>query len=180
MVKSEKEKMLAGEPYNPLDSELAAISGATKSLLLKFNTSNDQTLLESLFKQKLDGVKVVAPFFCDYGQNIKFGKNVFVNFNCTFLDCAEIEIGDNCMIASDVKLYTATHPINPEERNSGLESAKPIKIRANCWIGGGAIILPGVEIGEGTTIGAGSVVTKNIPSRVVAVGNPCKVVKEVC
>jgi maltose O-acetyltransferase len=126
----------------------------------------------------MSSVVIMPSFYCDYGENIKFGKNVFVNYNCVFLDCNEIEIGDNVFIAPGVQLYTALHPINPEQRNTLTESARKIKIGANCWIGGGSIILPGVEIGEGTTIGAGSVVTKNIAPRVVACGNPCTVIRE--
>lgn len=179
MSKSEKEKMLSGEPYFPPDAELCQMRDRAKLLVRKFNATGEQDILGNLFEQTLEKVTINTPFFCDYGCNIKFGKNVFVNFNCTFLDCAEIEIGDNCMIAPDVKLYTAIHPTNPEERNTEIETAKPIKIGPNCWIGGGAIILAGVEIGEGTTIGAGSVVTRNIPSRVIAVGNPCRVIKKI-
>ena len=177
--KTVKEKMLAGEIFTPKDKELGMLRDKASDILRKFNATNDEELLKDLFKQDLQNVKINPPFFCDYGENIKFGKNVFINYNCVFLDCAEIIIGDNCDIAPNVQIYTVNHPINPIERNSGINIAKPVKIGARCWIGGGAIILPGVEIGEGSTIGAGSVVTKSIPPGCLAVGNPCKVVRKI-
>src|SRR5574344_832154 len=177
MLKTEKEKMLSGETYYAEDEKLQSMRERAQRLLQRFNTHYDKAVLEDLFMQKLDGVIINPPFFCDYGETIKFGKNVFVNYNCTFLSCNDIKIGANTFIGPNVQLYTAIHPLNPEERITGFESAKPITIGENCWLGGGVIVLPGVEIGEGSTIGAGSVVTKNIPSRCVAVGNPAKVIK---
>lgn len=116
---------------------------------------------------------------CNYGGgHIRFGHRVFINANCTFQPAGGVEIGDDVYIGSDVKFYTTIHPIDPEERTGGKAAVRPIKIGAKVWIGGGAVILPGVEIGEGTTIGAGSVVTRSIPSRCVAVGNPCRVIRE--
>lgn len=177
MIKTEKEKMLSGEEYIAFDDELNALRKRTYEATMKFNTTGDKKFIEEIFCQKFDNFMLNPPFYCDYGENVKIGKNVFMNFNCSILSCAEVEIGDNCYIAPNVQLYTAIHPLDPEERNKGINLAKPIKIGANCWIGGGVVILPGVEIGEGTTIGAGSVVAKNIPSRVVAVGSPCKVAR---
>lgn len=178
-MKSEKEKMLNGEDYNPESDELIEMRAKTQKLLQKFNSNHDMSVLPELFPQKDNSARIVPPIYCDYGQTIKFMKNVFVNNNCTFLSCAEIVIGENTFIGPNVQLYTAVHPTNPEKRITGIESSKPITIGKDCWLGGGVIVLPGVEIGEGSTIGAGSVVTKNIPQRSVAVGNPCKVIKKV-
>lgn len=178
MNKSEKEKMLSGEPYFALDEELVKMREKSQSIWLKFNMTGDQNLLEDLFEQKFDNLHINPPFHCDYGQTMKFGKNVFINYNCTFLTCAEIAIGDNCWIGPDVKLYTAVHPLDAELRKSGIGSAKKIKIGSDCWLGGGVVILPGVTVGSGSTIGAGSVVTKDIPSDCVAAGNPCKIIRK--
>jgi maltose O-acetyltransferase len=117
----------------------------------------------------------VKPHFaCDYGFNIRAGRNLFVNYGCVFLDCAPIDIGDDVQIAPAVQLYTATHPLDPDVRRSGLEAARPIRIGDNVWIGGGAIVLPGVTIGDDVVIGAGSVVTRNVPAGAMAVGNPAR------
>lgn len=177
MTKTEKQKMLAGEEYIAFNPELNEMRKASADATMKFNTTGCKKYIREIFKNEFDGLMLNPPFYCDYGENIQFGKNVFVNFNCSILSCAKVEIGDNCYIAPNVQLYTAIHPINPEQRNKAINLAKPIKIGANCWLGGGVIVLAGVEIGEGTTIGAGSVVTKNIPPRCVAVGNPCRVLK---
>lgn len=179
MTKTEKEKMLACEEYIAFEPELNEMRRKTFEATMKFNTTGDKKYLDEIFEQKFEGLKLNPPFYCDYGTNMKFGKNVFMNFNCSALSCAEIEIGDNCYIGPNVQLYTAIHPTNPEKRNKAINLAKPIKIGANCWLGGGVIVLPGVEIGEGSTIGAGSVVTKNISPRTVAAGNPCRVIREV-
>lgn len=176
-MKTEREKMLAGEKYMAFDSELCKMRERTFAATMKFNTTADKFLVEEIFQQKFENLVLNPPFYCDYGEHVKIGKNVFINFNCSILSCAEVEIGDNCYIAPNVQLYTAIHPLTPTERNKAINLAKPIKIGANCWLGGGVIVLPGVEIGEGTTIGAGSVVTKNIPQNCVAVGNPCKVLR---
>ncbi|MCI1273253.1 MAG: sugar O-acetyltransferase [Clostridiaceae bacterium] len=178
-MKTEEEKMLAGEQYNPEVPELIEYRDNTQNLLQKFNSNHDFSVLKELFPQKDESARIMPPFFCDYGHTIKFSKNVFVNYNCTFLSCAPIVVGENTFIGPNVQLYTAVHPTNPELRITGVETSKPITIGKNCWLGGGVIVLPGVEIGEGCTIGAGSVVTKSIPPRSVAVGNPCKVIKKV-
>lgn len=149
-----------------------------------------RTILEELLGSIGDNVAIDTPFYCDYGENIHIGNNVIININCTFVDSTKIEIGNNTLIASNVQLYTATHPVNPYERlidgwspiQGGAffrTSVMPIKIGQNVWIGGGAIVLPGVTIGDNTVIGAGSIVNKDIPANCVAVGNPCKVIKSV-
>lgn len=175
--KTEKEKMLSGEKYFAFNPELQSMREKTYKATLFYNTTGSKKYLTKLFGHDYEGLIINPPFYCDYGTNIKFGKNVFMNFNCTVLACAEIEIGDNCYIGPNVQLYSAIHPLNPVERNKSINLAKPIKIGKNCWLGGGVIVLPGVEIAEGTTIGAGSVVTKNIPPYCVAAGNPCRVLR---
>lgn len=171
--------MLAGEPYHPSDSDLSAARERARSHLRLFNQEADRssraTILGQLLGEYPAGLQIEPPFFCDYGSNIRFGENVFVNFNCVFLDCNRIEIGPNVLIGPAVQLYTAAHPLHPQERLSGYESAHAITIGANVWIAGGVIVCPGVSIGENSTIGAGSVVTKSIPANVVAFGNPCRV-----
>ena len=148
------------------------------ALLLKFNTTGDKSILEEVFGRKLDDVTIYAPLHCNYGgERVKFGHRVFINHNCTFQPAGDVEFGDDIFVGSDVRFYTTNHPLDPEERTSGKASTRPIKIGSKVWIGGGSIILPGVEIGEGTTIGAGSVVTRSIPARCVAVGNPCRVIR---
>ncbi len=177
---TEKEKMIAGELYNPMDEELFQDRLHAKSLCKKINdldpTKLDERehLLKELFQT--DNNPFVEPdFYCDYGYNIKPGKNFYANHQCVILDCCEVQIGDNVMFGPGVQVLTADHPINAHERIAGKEFASPITIGDNVWIGGGAILLPGVTIGSNTVIGAGSIVNKNIPPDVVAAGNPCKV-----
>ena len=184
--KSNYDKMCDEENYDASDPQLVDKRMQAKILTQKYNTCDAEKeeekrqILKYLFGRVEDGIKIEAPFFCDYGFNIKVGKNFYMNFDCVILDCAEVEIGDNVLCGPKVQIYTPCHPIDPAERLSGVEFAKKIKIGNNVWIGGGAIICPGVTIGDNTTIGAGSVVTKNIPANVVAVGNPCKVIKKLC
>lgn len=173
--KTEREKMLAGEKYIAFEPELSAMRSRNFRATMIFNTTGDRSFVENIFMQNFENFTLNPPFYCDYGENIKIGKNVFINFNCSVLSCAEVSIGDNCYIGPNVQLYTAIHPLDHNERNKAINFAKPVEIKENCWIGGGAIVLPGVKIGEGTTIGAGSVVTKDIPAYCVAAGNPCKV-----
>ena len=136
-------------------------------------------MLKEFFQQSMEDVHITPPLHCNYGgDHIRFGHRVFINANCTFQPAGGVEIGDDVFIGSDVKFYTTIHPIDPEERTAGKASVRSIKIGKKVWIGGGAIILPGVEIGEGTTIGAGSVVTRSIPARCVAVGSPCRVIRQ--
>lgn len=177
MPSTEKEKMLAGKPYIAFDPELDAMRRHAFAAALKFNATGDPAHLADLFGRTFEGLKLLPPFHCDYGENIHLGRNVFINFNVGMLACAPIDIGDNCYIGPNVQLYTAIHPIDPEERRQGINLAKPIRIGADCWLGGGVIVLPGVDIGEGTTIGAGSVVTRSIPPRSVAAGTPCRVLR---
>lgn len=124
-----------------------------------------------------ENVWIEPPFFCDYGQNIRVGANVFFNFNCVVLDVAPVEIGDNVLFGPNVQIYTATHPIDAATRRSGLEFGKPIRIGSDVWVGGSAIFNPGVTVGSRTVIGAGSVVTRDLPDDVFAAGNPCRVIR---
>lgn len=126
-----------------------------------------------------DGAFINPPFYCDYGTHIHVGKNFFANYNCTIIDVAPVTIGDNCQLAPGVAIYTAGHPVHPATRNTGYEYGKPVTIGDNVWVGGNTVILPGVHIGSNTVIGAGSVVTHDIPDWVVAAGNPCKVVRQI-
>ena len=128
---------------------------------------------------KSDGAFINPPFYCDYGSHIEVGKNFFANYNCTIIDVAKVKIGDNCQMAPNVAIYTAGHPLHPVSRNSMYEYGISVTIGDNDWIGGNTVIMPGVHIGSNTVIGAGSVVTKDIPDWVVAVGNPCRVIKQI-
>ncbi len=191
-MKSEKEKMLSGELYDGSDPELLNRWHLAKELMQKYNRadSKDRKLLDSILGQLLgskgENVWISAPFFVDYGENIHLGNNCEINMNCVFLDCNKITIGDYSGIGPNVQIYAVGHPIQPEERLSERRGDEfpswnsftaPVTIGRNVWIGGGAIILPGVTIGDNTTIGAGSVVTKSIPANCLAVGNPCKVIR---
>lgn len=178
-MRTEREKMLNGELYMACDEELLTQRTKVRTLTRKYNNEPNPEILEYIFGYKLDNVYIEPPFYCDYGVNIELGKNVYMNFNCTILDCAKVKIGENTFLAPNVQIYCATHPIDAETRTGGLEYAKPITIGKNCWIGGGAILLPGVEIGDNCVIGAGSVVTRNIATNSVAVGNPCKIIRKV-
>lgn len=179
MSKTEREKMLSGEKYYAFDPELTSMREKSFSASMRFNTTGDKKYIKEIFTQEFINFTLNPPFMCDYGENIKIGENVFINFNCSVLSCAEVTIGNNCYIGPNVQIYTAIHPIDPEERNKAINLAKPVKIRSDCWLGGGVIVLPGVEIGEGSTIGAGSVVTKSIPKGVVAAGNPCRIIRKI-
>lgn len=184
MMKSEKEKMLLGEYYNADDEELIIERNYAKNLIFEFNHTNPsekekkQEIILKLIKTK-GSFNIEAPFYCDYGYNIEVGDNFYANYNCIILDVNKVKIGDNVLLAPNVQIYTATHPIDPKERLTGKEFAKPVSIGNNAWIGGGTIICPGVRIGDNTIIGAGSVVTKDIPGNVIAVGNPCKIIDNI-
>ena len=175
--------MLAGELYDPLDKELSDERLQTRLLIKSLNdTREDETeertkVLKALIPNAGNGLWIQPPFYCDYGSNIKMGEKVFFNFNCVVLDVCEVKIGSRTLLGPNVQIYTATHPINPKERASGLEYAKPIVIGEDVWIGGSAVICPGVSIGDRTVIGAGSVVTKDIGADVFAAGNPCRVIR---
>ena len=181
---TEKEKMLAGEYYSAIDPELVRELNETKDIIQQYNnlrpsdTQGRFEILKNLIgKMADDNALIIQPFFCDYGKHIRLGKRFFANFNFTVLDEAYVTIGDDCFIGPNVSIYTACHSTNPIERNSRKEWALPVKIGNNVWIGGSVTILPGVTIGDNVTIGAGSVVVKDIPSNVIAVGNPCRVIK---
>ena len=174
-----EKNLLPEKEYRAWDKELVALREKTMKSMLQFNTTGDKQILKEIFNQPLDDVSIAPPLHCNYGGDfIQFGRRVFINANCTFQPAGGVEFGDDVFVGSDVRFYTTIHPLDPEERTSGKASVRPIKIGSKVWIGGGAIILPGVEIGEGTTIGGGSVVTRTIPPRCVAVGNPCKVIRK--
>ncbi len=183
MEKTEKQKMLAGEFYLANDPELATDSKRAYRLLRMYNSTTEEQqeqrrqILQELFGRVGEIITIVPPFYCDYGSNISVGNNFYMNYGCVILDCNQVEIGDNVLCAPYVQIYTAHHPVEAEIRLTGRELATSIKIGNNVWIGGGAIICPGVTIGDNTTIGAGSVVVKDIPANVVAVGNPCRVIR---
>jgi len=176
--------MLRGELYR-VDPELTADQARAQLLVERYNSTlhGEQDLRDRLLRELLaevgEGVVVRPPFRCDYGSYISVGAGTFVNFDCVMLDVAPIRIGADCQIATRVQLLTATHPIDPEPRRLGWESAEPITIGDNVWLGGGAIVCPGVTIGDDTVVGAGAVVTRDLPSGVVALGVPARVQREI-
>jgi maltose O-acetyltransferase len=182
-MKTEKEKMLAGELYDPLDQQLSDERVRTRLLIKELNdTREDQVkarteILKKLIPNAGAGLWLQPPFYCDYGSNMIVGEKVFFNFNCVVLDVTYVTIGSRTLFGPNVQVYTATHPTDYRVRASGVEFAKPIAIGEDVWVGGSAIICPGVSIGDRAIIGAGSVVTRDIPSGVFAAGNPCRVVK---
>lgn len=182
-MRSEREKMLAGEAYHAMDPELVAMRRRARGLCRQINACSDDdeaernALIHSLFETTSENVWIAAPFQCDYGVNIKLGERVLFNFNCVVLDCAEVHIGDNVLVGPGVHIYTGFHPMNPVKRVAGECLARSVVIGPDVWIGGGAIICPGVNIGSRSVIGAGSVVTRDIPEGVVAAGNPCRVIR---
>lgn len=184
-MRKEKEKMLAGEPHFAGDAVLFMDRERAHEICERLNASiswnaRRQTLVRELFGECGEWVGVQPPFFCDYGYNIKVGSGVFMNFNCVILDSAEVRIGDNVLLGPGVHIYAASHPLDHAERASGLIKAKAIEIGADVWIGGNTVICPGVKIGERSVIGAGSVVTHDIPPDVLAVGSPCRVIRRLC
>jgi len=182
-AKTEKEKMLAGELYRSADPELVADVQSAQRLLAQYNAipSDETTAAAALLRRLIGSVgdgTVIRPLFaCDYGYNIRIGRNGFINYNCVFLDCAAIEIGDNLQMGPAVQLYTAAHPLDADVRRSGLEYARPIRVGHDVWIGGGAIILPGVTVGDRCVVGAGSVVVHDVPPASLVVGNPARIVR---
>ena len=183
MPRGEKAKMLAGALYDALDPELAAERRRTQYLLTRYNATGPDEgetradLLRELLGAVGDGADIQPRFSCDYGYNIRLGRRAFINCNCVFLDCAAIAIGDDLLMGPAVQLYTATHPLDRASRAAGLEYARPIRIGDGVWIGGGAIVLPGIAIGDGCVIGAGSVVTRDLPPLSLAVGNPARIIR---
>lgn len=181
-MKTEKEKMIACQLYDPRDVQLTAERLRARVLLKRLNSTSDDDrhessgILKDLFGTETD-VHIEPPFFCDYGTNISLGKKVFMNFNCIILDVAPVTIGNFVLFGPAVQIYTALHPVHAAERRVGLESGSPVVIGDDVWIGGGAIVCPGVSIGARSVIGAGSVVTRDIPEDVLAAGNPCRVIR---
>jgi len=181
---TEKDKMLNGEFYNPMDTELVTDRMEARKLLYSFNNSKPsdgirrKETIKQLFGKTGAKIYIEPPFRCDYGYNIEVGENFYANFDCVILDVNKVIMGDDVQLGPGVHIYTAVHPTDPEERMSKTEYGEEIEIGNNVWIGGGAIICSGVKIGSNTTIGAGSVVTKDISENVLAVGNPCKVIKK--
>ena len=179
---TEREKMLAGEPYDPLDPGLTAGRTRSQATVIEFNNEPDEArrmdLLAGLLGAIGEQTIVVPPFFCDYGAHIRIGADCFINTNAIFLDCAEIRVGDHCQVGPGVQVLAADHPREPELRLDDIELARPVAIGFNCWIGAGAILCPGVSVGDHSVIGAGSVVTRDVPSRVVAAGSPCRVIRQ--
>jgi maltose O-acetyltransferase len=184
MMQSERDKMLAGELYDPLDRELVAAREQARNLCQALNATHEaeqedrRRIVRDLFGAGGQTVSIQPPFFCDYGSNIRLGERVFFNFNCIVLDVCEVTIGHYTMFGPAVQVYTAMHPMNAELRRT-LEFAKPIEIGSDVWIGGGAIICPGVRIGSRSVIGAGSVVTRDVAEGVFAAGNPCRMIREI-
>ncbi len=180
---TEKEKMLSGQLYCAVDKELSRERDYAKELCYRFNRiyptryNEKLRILKKLFRTDKK-CWIEPPFYCDYGYNIIFGKNFYANHGCIILDANSVKMGDNVFLAPYVQICTATHPTTPDIRESGLEYALPIEIGSNIWIGAGAIILAGIKIGNNSVIGAGSIVNKDVPSNVLALGNPCRVVRE--
>ncbi len=180
---TEKQKMLAGELYLASDPELVADNQRAAQLLALYNQTSfadsDRRLeiLRSLLGKVGSNPQIVPPFHCDYGIHTCIGDNFYMNTGGVILDCNRVEIGDNVLCGPRVQIYAATHPVEAALRLTGRELARPVVIGHNVWIGGGAIVCPGVSIGDNTTIGAGSVVTRTIPANVVAAGNPCRIIK---
>ena len=180
---SEKEKMISGMEYSPLDPRLIFERDKTSRILKRYNQStfHEMNMRHRLLKKLLHTTGnfwIKPPFYCDYGYNIYLGKEVMLNYGCVLLDVCPISIGDHTLIGPYTPIYTACHSLDPLKRKQSIEYGKPVVIGQNVWIGGGCIILPGVTIGDNSVIGAGSVVTKDIEANVIAVGNPCKVIKK--
>lgn len=192
----ERQRSLSGQTYDAHAPVFLELKRRTRQLLSQYNQlaydqkSEKRTILQAMFAKIGSNVSLGSPFICDYGCNISIGQNVSINMNCTLVDCNRITIGNNVLIASNVQIYTATHPVELHERlradwqpDSGQyfcqTLARPVTIEDGCWIGGGVIIIPGVTIGRGSVIGAGSVVVKDIPANSLAVGNPCRVIRQI-
>lgn len=184
MDRSEKEKMIAGELYRAFDKELVDDREHARQLIDEINSSAGldlerlTPLYSELFASHGKALVIQPPFYCDYGYNIQLGDDVYFNFNCVILDVCKVSIGDRCLFGPAIQVYTALHPMDHVLRGQGLENGSPVTIGSDVWIGGGAIICPGVSIGDRTVIGAGSVVTRSIPSDVFAAGNPCRVIRK--
>ncbi|MED4036300.1 sugar O-acetyltransferase [Niallia taxi] len=184
-MKTEKEKMLAGEMYNPADPLLAEERNKSRQMVRLYNQTLETEgekrtkILKELLGSTGENIYMEPNIRFDYGGNIYVGENFYANFDCTILDVCEVRFGDNCMLAPGVQIYSATHPLNAADRNSGREYGKPITIGNNVWIGGSAIINPGVTIGDNAVIASGSVVVKDVPDNVVVGGNPARIIKHI-
>ena len=180
---SEWDKMVSGELYRAQDPELVRMRAATRAILRRYNHLAEgrerDELLSELLGYRPENLWIEPPFYCDYGRNIELGRNVYFNFDCVVLDVAPVAIGDDVQIGPAVQIYTATHTLGPAERRSGYEFARPVRIGSDVWIGGNTVINPGVTIGDAAVIGSGSVVTRDLPSGVLAAGNPCRVIREI-
>lgn len=180
-----KERMQKNLPYKAWMDGLAEERAACKELIYEYNNlppeewGRETGLLKKIIGRTGEQIHIEQPFHCDYGKNIEIGENFFANYNFIVLDVGKVKIGDNVQIAPNVSIYTAGHPLHPDSRNSGYEYGIDITIGDNVWIGGNTCIMPGVTIGNNVVIGAGSVVTKDIPDNMIAVGNPCRVVREI-
>ncbi|WP_252314461.1 maltose acetyltransferase domain-containing protein [Sinobaca sp. H24] len=184
-MKTEKEKMIAGEMYNPADLELvenrneARRKGRVYNQTLETEQQKRTALLKEFLGATGENIYIEPTFRVDYGYNVIVGENFYANFDCTILDSCEVRFGDNCMLAPGVQIYTATHPLHPTQRNSGTEFAKPITFGNNVWIGGSAVINPGVTVGDNVVIASAAVVTKDVPNNVVVGGNPARIIKKI-
>ena len=184
-MQSERDKMLSGELYDPFDPELVQAREQARDLCQELNATREsqqdhrRRITAQLFGRGGDSVWLQPPFYCDYGTNISLGERVFFNFNCVVLDVAPVRIGSRVLCGPAVQIYAATHPLRAIERQTGLELGAPVEIGDDVWVGGGAIVCPGVRIGARSVIGAGSVVTRDIPDGVFAAGNPCRVIRSI-
>jgi len=182
---TEKSRMLSGKLYIAQDDELRSMNLKCRKLLDEFNETKfadfdkREEIAKKLFKKVGKNIAINKPFYCDYGENIEVGDNFYANFNCTILDVNKVIIGDNVLFGPNVNIYTAGHPIDSKIRSEQLEFGKKIEIGSNVWIGGNVVVNPGVKIGNNVVIGAGAVVVKDIPDNVIAVGNPCKVLRKI-
>jgi maltose O-acetyltransferase len=182
-TKTEREKMLAGEMYNGLDPDLQEEIQKVKELFRKYNLSEAGPERDSILLQMLGGIgqhsTIEPPFYCSYGQNIYIGDFVYLNFMCTIFDNNSVRIGNHVMIGPAVQIYTAAHPVQVKDRIMGMEEARPVLIEDNVWIGGAAVILPGVTVGWNSVVGAGAVVTRDVPANTVVAGNPARIIREI-
>ena len=183
VLRTEIEKMLAGETYNLFDADLETIRKKTKELLYLYNATETEIDRQEILHQLLARIgqdsMIEPPFYCSYGRNTYLGDHVYLNFSCTILDNNEVHIGNHVMVGPAVQIYTAAHPLEAESRIQGWEVAKQIVIEDNAWLGGGAIVLPGVRIGRNAVVGAGAVVSRAVPANTVVAGNPARVIREI-